>query len=817
VILGTQASSRIELSEAHVSLLARADASGLEYQVAAGADATRLVLDFAEGDGFLQKLFGGSPQTVDLSLSVTWSSRTGFRFSGRGEFEILIPVHQSILEVVFVETIHISLAAESSQGAAALTVALTGSAELGPVIASVKEVGLRLKLISVPKEAPPGNFGPLDIAFGFKPPVAVGIAVDAESVAGGGYLDIDEENDQYAGILHLAFSEIALTAVGLLTTRMPGGSPGFSLVALIGVKFDPAYALGYGFFLKGVGGLIGVNRTMDLDAIQAGVRTGAVDSILFPEDPIGNAPKIISDLRTIFPPEEGRYVIGPMAIITWGVPTIIEAQIAILIELPAPIRLAILGQLLAILPNPDKNLVQLRMDVAGLVDFAKQTLSVDASLYDSHLLSYPLTGEMALRSSWGDDAYFALAVGGGRPDYKFPPGFPILRRVRVSIGDGDNPRLNLDSYFALTENTAQFGARLELQARMSKFDVYGLLGFDTFLEFSPFSFVAEIYASVDLRLDGSSLMSVKLDFLLTGPAPWRARGKAKFKIAFVKFRVGFDKPFGRSVETVLPPIDPWASLTAAIDDPANWVTVLPLRKQLPVAVHDALPAAAPAEEAGPPVVPPLVVDPAGELVVKQKVVPLAVQITRFGKARPPAPVTFDLAAVGEGLSVAAEPEEFAPGDFWDRPKSQLLNARYETHKGGVRIAGAVVDYAGPVIMDVLYEEVQDPEIPDQPTVPQRLPRDLGIVAAALSEAAKAERASARLGGLGVRQPESKVRISEPGFVVATTSDVTVVPEFSPDGPLTRTAAEALLSEDLRLHPDHRGRLQVVPQEEGVLA
>jgi len=43
-----------------------------------------------------------------------------------------------------------------------------------------------------------------------------------------------------------------------------------------------------------------------------------IDSILFPEDPIANASRIIKDLKKAFPPTEGRYVFGPMLTITWG-------------------------------------------------------------------------------------------------------------------------------------------------------------------------------------------------------------------------------------------------------------------------------------------------------------------------------------------------------------------------------------------------------------------------------------------------------------------------------------------------------------------
>lgn len=812
ILLGHPSATRLQIVGATVAfdLDNRMGELGLRLEMA--LEGLALVLAIDEQDGFIGKLFGDSNVTIQFPLVIQWSSRTGLGFSGSAGFEFSYNPHLQLGPITIQEVqLGIRTTLESTQPPDLTThIGVSFGGRLGPVIFAVEDVGLRL--VTVFED---GNAGPFDIEVGFKPPRGVGLAIDAESVKGGGYLRFDAPNERYEGILYLSFGEIALTAIALITTRLPDGSKGFSMLAIIGVEFDPAYALGYGFFLKGVGGLIGIHRTMDLDAIQDGIRTGAIDSILFPSDPIANAPKIISDLRSIFPPQEDRYVIGPMVIITWGVPTIISAEIAILIEIPSPIRLAILGQLLAILPDEEEDLVQLRLDVAGLIDFGKGTLSIDASLYDSHLLEYPIEGDMALRSGSG---YFAMAVGGFHPAYTPPPGFPSLRLISVSIGSGKNPRLNLDSYFALTENTVQFGARFELYAEMSKFNVYGVLGFDTIFRFSPFEFVADIYASVDLRLGGKSLMSVKLDFTLQGPAPWRARGKAKFKILFVKYKKSFDKTFGRSADTVLPPLDPWLPFKEALEEQNNWVAVLPAGRQPPVSVRDArLQTAEEADAGGSVTPPPIVIDPVGELIFKQKVVPLGVQITRFGNGRPEVPVTFHVTAVGADLTVVDEEDLFPPGQFWDRSESELLSAKGESHKSGLRMSGSTASYVDPVAMDVEFEEGQFPEIPDEPFIIVKLDRMVGLVNAAISSSAKIEQVSARLSGFGLPAFETKVQVVQPRYVIATTEDLTVVEALHPDfTPVTWTEAEARLSEHLALHPEDLGAFQVVPQVEAIM-
>lgn len=60
-----------------------------------------------------------------------------------------------------------------------------------------------------------------------------------------------------------------MRATGLLTTRLPGGASGFSLLVVISSEFPPVQ-LGLGFRLVGVGGLLGINRTVAVEALRGG-------------------------------------------------------------------------------------------------------------------------------------------------------------------------------------------------------------------------------------------------------------------------------------------------------------------------------------------------------------------------------------------------------------------------------------------------------------------------------------------------------------------------------------------------------------------
>ena len=98
----------------------------------------------------------------------------------------------------------------------------------------------------------------------------------------------------------------------------------------------------------------------------------------------------------------------------------------------------------------------------GIIDFDRGEISIDASIYDSVIAAFAITGDMALRLRWKDNPAFVVAVGGFHPGFTPPADFPSLNRLAISLATGDNPRLRLEAYFALTSNTVQFGAGFEL-------------------------------------------------------------------------------------------------------------------------------------------------------------------------------------------------------------------------------------------------------------------------------------------------------------------------------------------------------------------
>ena len=68
--------------------------------------------------------------------------------------------------------------------------------KLGPVTAAVQRVGLKASYGF-------GDCPDKGFHFGFLPPSGAGLSVNAEGITGGGFLEFDEPNGRYTGVLAL--------------------------------------------------------------------------------------------------------------------------------------------------------------------------------------------------------------------------------------------------------------------------------------------------------------------------------------------------------------------------------------------------------------------------------------------------------------------------------------------------------------------------------------------------------------------------------------------------------------------------------------
>ena len=323
LLFGIPGASRLEAAEVGVELVAGLRWAGSQARGEIGVRGVvkggKLVVDVGDGDGFLSTIIPGRLEN-DFEVAVGYSADDGLHFEGSSVLKIQLPAHLD-LGPVELTGMGLSFGIEGDRFPIGLTADV--KAELGPLTAVVAGVGFGADLRLA--DGQQGNLGPLDLSLRFQPPTGVGLSLDVAIVSGGGFLYFDPKTEEYGGVLELEFAGIvAVKAIGLITTRMPDGSKGFSLLIVLTAEFGGGgIQLGFGFTLLGVGGILGLNRRMDLDALVEGVVTGSVQSVMFPKDVVANAPRIISDLRKFFPPEDGTFLVGPMAKIGWGTPTLV--------------------------------------------------------------------------------------------------------------------------------------------------------------------------------------------------------------------------------------------------------------------------------------------------------------------------------------------------------------------------------------------------------------------------------------------------------------------------------------------------------------
>ena len=670
-ILGGATGTRLEVMSASgatgfelrsggaVEVFAEIETSGLAF-----------VLDSSGSDGFISKLLSGLLPRMEFDLALGISHPRGVYFRGTSNLEIQVPAHINLGPI---EIQGLTIGIKPSGAGLPIDIGATFKAQIGPLVAVVENIGLRTSL-AFPGQG--GNLGPIDLSFAFKPPNGVGLSVDAGVVKGGGYLFIDPDRGEYAGALQLSILEIiSVTALGVISTKMPDGSKGFSFVAIVAVEFTPGIQLGFGFTLLGVGGLIGLNRSMDLDAIVAGLRAGGIDSILFPKDVVANAPRIISDLRSFFPPEDGTFLIGPMLKLGWGTPTLISLSIGVIIEIPG--NIALVGKLVVAVPDERLPLIIIQVVFTGAIEFDKQRGWFVAYLFESRVIFMTLDGGLGVLAAFGDDANFVVTVGGFHPSYN-PPAlpFPPIPRLAINILNTPVARIRVECYFAVTSNTVQFGAHAELYFGISIASIEGHIGFDALFQFSPFYFIITVSASLSVKLFGAGLFSIHFNGSLEGTSPWHVEGTGSISILFWDVDVDFSTTWGDKEDTRLPPISVMPLLVAEFQKDQNWTALLGSSSQLLVTLRGI--------DAGAE----LVLHPVGSLRVTQRAVPLGITLDKFGSQKPDDAKRFQIAAATSGIDVRQTIREaFAIAQFKELSAADKLAAKdFEPEDAGLELS-----------------------------------------------------------------------------------------------------------------------------------
>jgi len=687
--------------------------------------------DPSQAPGVLGSIIGGQKAQTAAQLALGWSTTDGFYFRGGNALGTVFP---ATLHLGPVTITALRAAFTSVPSGAGLALGTDGKVVLGPITMAWQGLGASLTL------AKPDH-GALPVTLGVDPavPTAISISVASTIVDGSGSIQ-HTDDDHYAGALSLTAHGISISGAAAIAK-----DNGAYSVAALATATWPGIPLGLGFELVGMTALFGLRRRVDDDAGRAMLRTGGITALLTSSDPLRG----LDALSKMLPVTDGRDVVGIGPTIGWGEPRILQADLALLLELPDPIRLVLLASVQLGFPTLSTRIVDIRLDAIGVLDLSRQTLALDASLHDSKLAGYVLTGDMSLRLGWGDEPELLLAIGGFHPKFTPPPNFPTLQRLQLTAGT--NPQLRLQAYLALTSNTAQVGAQADLSYKGGGFTIAAQAGFDALFVFSPFQFDVEIDASASISWHGYNLASVSLDFELTGPHPWHAVGNASFSILWWSPSVGFDTKWGDATPAALPPPpDIAGALRQALGDPSAWQSQLPADEPTWLTLASATTAK---------------LHPLGAVVVRERVVPLGMAVTEYGNVPLAAPVQFAIASVtvgGTAAATATVTDAFAPGQFTQLSNDQKLAApSFEQFQSGV-VIGAAATTTGALARASLDEQTIEIDPlgppPPPPAPPVRTPITW-TVAGWLTAARQQVRAPARSGPA----------LGDVGYVLASTS------------------------------------------------
>ncbi|HEY1429357.1 MAG TPA: DUF6603 domain-containing protein, partial [Candidatus Tumulicola sp.] len=802
-VFGSSSGSRLELGGAKVSFDSNLSEASQTFALDAEVSKSSIVVSGGDGDGFVSSLIPKDGLRTGFDFGIAWSSTNGLSFHGAAGLDATIPLNVSLGGVFLIPTAHLEL--QASDADISLGISASIGLSLGPIAVLVDRLGV-LALFDFSTGS--GSAGVGDFSVAFKPPSGAGLTIAAEGVSGGGFLEYDAAKSEYQGVLQLQFDNITMQAYALITTQVAGES-GYSLLALIDANFPPI-ELGWGFTLNGVGGLLAMHRTADTDALGAAMRAGKLGTILFPKAAISNAPAVLAELDTLFPTAQGRFLFGPMALIGWGSPTLLTAAIAIVIELPEPIRIILLAQVSAKLPSASHALVTLNVDALGVLDIDQYSLALDAVLYDSKLLTFTLSGGLSLRVNWGSQSEFALAVGGFHPQFTPPPDFPALQRITVDMPSASIAKMRLAAYLAITSNTVQFGADLDVFIGVSGYGLSGHLNFDTLFQIDPFAFAADIDASIALVAGGDDLMSVELKGSLSGPSPWTIAGSFSIDLLFFSLSKSFTYSWGSAdAAPPIPAVDPAALLATAFADSRSWGAALPpgVPALVSLRANDA---------AG------VVAHPLAQLTVHETVVPLDLAIDRIGAAPVTGATTFSIGTftIGTGsVGHTTLQEDFAPAQFFNLTDTEkLARPAFEPHDAGAAL-GPIAATCGPALSKTLAFETFYIDTPGGAARTDAAPRsDLFVLdlQAIARFGASGSSAAQRIGAMRYAFTGTPVHVAPLQFVIADTTTLSATNVGVASGAAYAFAAAAFGAAVLAA-PARASQLQIVASYETVAA
>lgn len=604
---------------------ADAPVEGFTAGVAAALKDMEFVLKLRQNAFFASLLKDDISAKFDLALAYDYLK--GFKMNGGYTFHIDIDTDNRKIGPITLSGLGIEVgSAKDDVGTLKVGLDSTFSLQFGEAVTmTFDKLGTGMSVNVVKRDAHGFKYGDFDFDTDFKFPEGIGVAINCSAVKGTALINYNNATGELFGAMELDVLE--KFGVGAMLIMDLGTQPGhyFSMVALLSARFSPGIPLGLGFSLTAVGGIIGLQRMLDYDAIREAVHSGTLESVFFVEDVVAHIGDMRKAAEKIFPAKRDQFFLGLLGQISYE--PVVRCSIGLMMQLPDPKSIIVVGALKVGIEGTD--VIRINVAFSGEIDFDRG-IQFDASLYDSTIVGIRLEGDMAFRLFWGGPTKgFLMSVGGFHPAYTPEEGMNVsdMRRLSMKL-DYSVLKIGLETYLAVTSNTFQIGARMDLKVGWDGFGLTGYAGFDALFQFDPFMFMFDIEAGMAVIVGGARILSVDLALSLSGPRPWHAAGCASFTLLFIPVSVDFDITWGqKKQELPAKQIEVLPLLIEQIDNESNW-SVESGKRDRDVTLHSTEGSGGQQES------PYLVLAPGGVLTFSQTAVPMELDMDLCNSAVP---------------------------------------------------------------------------------------------------------------------------------------------------------------------------------------
>jgi len=424
-----------------------------------------------------------------------------------------------------------------------LSFALDAGVSLGPL--SFAMMGLS---VGSPLNKFTPVFGLSGLALEYrKPPLEIGGAFLKTTEQSGG-----KPITSYYGEVMVKAATFNLKAIG---GWAPDASPAsfFIYLSLKAPLGGPPF-----FFITGLAGGIGINRTLKLPKIDklSGFKLLPNNAPEPADSPQATIAKVLPELQEIFQINPGQYWVA--AGIQFTSFEMIEAFVLLIIAFGVDLQISLLGTCSMSFPKAETYPVAY-IEVDLLATFKPSTgeLAVDGKLSPASFIYggfVKLSGGFAFYAwfSGENKGNFVVSVGGYHPAFTKPDIYPTVPRLAMDFALGPF-RVTGQAYFALTPSMMMAGIRMSAVWSSGPIKAWLDAGLDFLISWAPFHYEASAFINIGCSVDlGLFTLNVSVGAGLNVWGP-PFGGRVYVDLDVVSFTISF------GAEPIAPPPIGWDS------------------------------------------------------------------------------------------------------------------------------------------------------------------------------------------------------------------------------------------------------------------